>query len=432
MCFLKSVEVRDMAKLTKRTIDGFRPRDKDYFEWDDELSGFGIRVWPSGKKTYVAQYRAGKQTRRFKIGSHGALTVDEARKQARTVLGDVARGEDPQQDRSTRRKSLTIKDLCDLYFEAADKGLVFGKRGKPKKASTLYVDRGRANRHIIPLLGNKLVQDLTTADVVKMMREVTVGKTALNEKTEKLRGRAIVEGGAGTASQAVTLMSAILTYASSEGIVPHNVARGIKKPATGKRTRRLSADEYKALGKALEAADGDAWQGIAGIRLFLLTGFRLQEIAALKWDEVDEPGSCFRLGDSKTGASVRPVGKAVFEVLKSIDCNLTSPYVLPSPRKADGHYTALDTAIERITEAAGITGVTSHTIRHSYASVAGDLGFTEMTIAALLGHSAGNVTQRYVHHLDSVLIAAANKVAGEIERMMTGKSATVIELPRRA
>jgi len=224
-----------MAKLTKRTIDGFRPRDKDYFEWDDELSGFGIRVWPSGKKTYVAQYRAGKQTRRFKIGSHGALTVDEARKQARTVLGDVARGEDPQQDRSTRRKSLTIKDLCDLYFEAADKGLVFGKRGKPKKASTLYVDRGRANRHIIPLLGNKLVQDLTTADVVKMMREVTVGKTALNEKTEKLRGRAIVEGGAGTASQAVTLMSAILTYASSEGIVPHNVARGIKKPAVNRR-----------------------------------------------------------------------------------------------------------------------------------------------------------------------------------------------------
>lgn len=181
-----------MAKLTKRTIDGLQPRDKDYFEWDDELSGFGIRIWPTGKKTYVAQYRVGKQTRRFKIGSHGALTVDEARKQARTVLGDVARGEDPQQDRSTRRKSLTVKDLCDLYFEAADKGLVFGKRGMPKKASTLYVDRGRANRHIIPLLGSKLVQDLTTADAVKMMRDVTVGKTALSEKTDKLRGMSIV------------------------------------------------------------------------------------------------------------------------------------------------------------------------------------------------------------------------------------------------
>ncbi|MBB4402569.1 MULTISPECIES: tyrosine-type recombinase/integrase [Rhizobium/Agrobacterium group] len=421
-----------MSKLTKRTIDALQPRDKDYFEWDDELAGFGVRVWPTGKKTYVAQYRAGKQTRRFKIGSHGALTVEEARKQAKTVLGDVARGEDPQQDRATRRKSLTVKDLCDTYFAAADKGLIFGKRGKPKKSSTLYVDRGRANRHIIPLLGNKLVQDLTTADVVKMMRDVTVGKTALNEKTEKLRGRAIVQGGAGTASQAVTLMSAILTYATSEGIVPYNVARGIQKPAVGRRTRRLTADEYLSLGKALDASQGEPWQAVAGIKLFLLTGFRLQEIAALKWSEVDEAGSCFRLGDSKTGESVRPVGRPVFDVLKSLKRIPGNPHVLPSPRKEEGYYTALDTAMERVTEAAGISGVTSHTLRHSYASVAGDLGFTEITISALLGHAAGNVTQRYVHHLDTVLIAAANKVSGEVERMMTGKSAKVIDLPRRA
>lgn len=421
-----------MSKLTKRTIDALQPRDKDYFEWDDELAGFGVRVWPTGKKTYVAQYRAGKQTRRFKIGSHGALTVEEARKQAKTVLGDVARGEDPQQDRATRRRSLTVKDLCDTYFEAADKGLIFGKRGKPKKPSTLYVDRGRANRHIIPLLGNKLVQDLTTVDVVKMMRDVTVGKTALNEKTEKLRGRAIVQGGAGTASQAVTLMSAILTYAASEGIVPHNVARGIQKPAVGRRTRRLTADEYLSLGKALDASQGEPWQAVAGIKLFLLTGFRLQEIAALKWSEVDEAGSCVRLGDSKTGESVRPVGRPVFDVLKSLERIPGNPHVLPSPRKEEGYYTALDTAMERVTEAAGISGVTSHTLRHSYASVAGDLGFTEITISALLGHAAGNVTQRYVHHLDTVLIAAANKVSGEVERMMTGKSAKVIDLPRRA
>ncbi|TXH81198.1 MAG: DUF4102 domain-containing protein [Rhizobium sp.] len=421
-----------MAKLTKRTIDGLQPRDKDYFEWDDELAGFGVRVWPTGKKTYVAQYRAGKQTRRFKIGNHGALTVEEARKEAKAVLGDVARGEDPQLDRATRRKSLTVKDLCETYFEAADKGLIFGKRGQPKKASTLYVDKGRAKRHIIPLLGNKLVQDLTTADAVKMMRDVTVGKTAVTEKTEKLRGRAVVEGGAGTASQAVTLLSAILTYAASEGIVPHNVARGIQKPAVGKRTRRLTADEYRALGKALDAAGEEIWQGVAGIRLFLLTGFRLGEIASLKWSEVDEAGSCFRLGDSKTGASVRPVGKAVFDVLASIERVPDNPHVLPSPRKEDGYYTSFDASLDRITEKAEIEGVTSHTLRHSYASVAGDLGFTEITISALLGHAAGNVTQRYVHHLDSVLIAAANKVSGEVHRMMTGETAKVIELPRRA
>ncbi|MGZ2477955.1 integrase [Sinorhizobium medicae] len=421
-----------MAKLTKTVVDGLEPREKDYFEWDDVLPGFGVRVWPTGRKTYVAQYRAGKQTRRFKIGVHGPLTVEEARKEAKAVLGDVARGEDPQLDRATRRKSLTVKDLCETYFEAAEKGLIFGKRGKPKKASTLYVDKGRANRHIIPLLGNKLVQDLTAADAVKMMRDITTGKTAADEKTGKVRGRAIVTGGAGTASQSVTLLSAILTYAASEGIVPHNVARGIKKPAVGKRTRRLDAKEYRELGKALDAADDELWQGVVGTKLFLLTGFRLSEIAGLKWSEIDERGSCFRLDDSKEDASVRPVGRPVFEVLSTVPRQAGNPYVLPGPRSEEGHYTSLDEAIGRLTKKAGLAGVTSHTLRHSYASVAGDLGFTEITIAALLGHSAGNVTQRYVHHLDSVLIAAANKVSGEVHRMMTGKAAKVVELPRRA
>lgn len=421
-----------MVKLTKRVIDGLQPRDKDFFEWDDDMPGFGVRVWPTGKKTYVAQYRAGKQTRRFKIGVHGALTVEEARKQAKVVLGDVARGEDPQLDRATRRKSMTVKELCEAYIEAAEKGLIFGKRGLPKKASTIYVDKGRINRHVVPLLGNKLVQDVTGADVVKMMRDITVGKTAVDEKTGKLRGRAIVEGGAGTASQAVTLVSAILTYAVSEGIVQQNVARGIKKPAVGKRTRRLDAKEYRALGKALDAATDVAWQGVVGTRLFLLTGFRLGEIASLKWSEVDEAGSCFRLDDSKTGASVRPIGKPVFDVLATVSRQPGSEYVLPSSRKEGGYYTSLDTAMDKLTEKVGIEGVTSHTLRHSYASVAGDLGFTEITISALLGHAAGNVTQRYIHHLDSVLIAAADKVSGQVHRMMTTDPGEVVKLPKRA
>ncbi|MGO7888997.1 tyrosine-type recombinase/integrase [Rhizobium leguminosarum] len=413
-------------------IDGLGPREKDYFEWDDELPGFGVRVWPSGKKVYLAQYRAGKQTKRFKIGAHGPLTVDEARKEAKVVLGDVARGEDPQLDRATRRKSLTVKDLCEGYFKAAEAGLILGKRGKPKKASTIYVDQGRAKRHIIPLLGSKLVQDLTQVDVVRMMRDVTTGKTATSEKTDKLRGRAIVEGGAGTASQAVTLLSAILTYAVSEGIIPHNPARGIKKPAVGKRTRRLDAKDYRALGKALAEATDVPWQGIVGTKLFLLTGFRLSEIAGLKRSEVDEPGSCFRLDDSKEGASVRPIGKPVFDVLTAVSRQDDNPHVLPGPRSEDGYYTSLDEAIRKLAKRAGLAGVTSHVMRHSYASVAGDLGFTEITIAALLGHAAAGVTQRYVHHLDSVLIAAADKVSGEIHSMMTRDPAEVVMLPRRA
>lgn len=421
-----------MAKLTKRVVDGLEPKEKDYFEWDDELPGFGVRIWPTGRKTYVAQYRAGGQTRRFKIGVHGPLTVEEARKEAKAVLGDVARGDDPQQDRATRRKSLTIEQLVDDYFAAAEKGLILGKRNKPKKANTVYVDRGRAKRHIVPLVGKRIVKDFTAADGTKMMRDITAGKTATIEKTEKLRGKAKVTGGAGTASQALTLLSGMFTFAVSEGVIPHNPLRGIKKPAVGKRTRRLSPDEYRAMGQALEAADDEIWQGIAGTKLFLLTGFRMSEIAGLMWSEIDEAGSCIRLDDSKEDASIRPVGRPVFDVLANVPREAGARYVLPGPRSEDGFYTSLDEAIGRLTKRAGLEGVTSHTLRHSYASVAGDLGFTEITIAALLGHSAGNVTQRYIHHLDSVLIAAANKVSGEVHRMMTGQTAKVVKLPRRA
>lgn len=189
-----------MAKLTKRLVDGLEPAEKDYFEWDDELPGFGVRVWPTGRKTYVAQYRAGRQTRRFKIGVHGPLTVEEARKEAKAVLGDVARGDDPQHDRVTRRKSLTIAELVDDYFAAAERGLILGKGNRPKKANTLYVDHGRAKRHIVPLVGKRIVKDFTAADGSKMMKDITAGKTAADEKTDKVRGRARVTGGAGTAS----------------------------------------------------------------------------------------------------------------------------------------------------------------------------------------------------------------------------------------
>ncbi len=422
-----------MAKLTKRTIDALQPRDKDYFEWDDELPGFGVRVWPTGRKTYVAQYRAGKQTRRFKIGVHGPLTVEEARKEAKAVLGDVARGEDPQQERATRRKSLTIEELVDDYFAAAEKGLILGKRNKPKKTSTLYVDNGRAKRHIVPLVGKRIVREFTAADGTKMMRDIAAGKTAVNEKTEKLRGRAKVTGGAGTASQALTLLSGMFTYAVSEGIIDLNPLRGIKKPAVGKRTRRLTPEEYRSLGKALEeSASDETWQGIVGTKLFLLTGFRLSEVAALMWSEVDEHGHCIRLDDSKEDSSIRPIGQPVFDILATVSKEGENRYVLPGPRSEDGYYTSLDEAIKRLTKKAGLKGVTSHTLRHSYASVAGDLGFTEVTISALLGHAAGNVTQRYIHHLDSVLIAAADKVSGEVHRMLTTDPADVVRLPRRA
>ncbi|MCH8683874.1 tyrosine-type recombinase/integrase [Pedomonas mirosovicensis] len=422
-----------MARLTKRLIDTLQPRDKDYFEWDDELPGFGVRVWPTGKKVYVAQYRAGTRLRRMKIGAHGPLTVEEARKEARVILGQVARGEDPQEDKQTRRKSLTVTQLCDDYLKAAEKGLVMGKRRQPKKASTLYSDRGRIERHIKPLLGKKLVRDLTQADINRFIRDVSAGKTATVVTTERKGGKAVVEGGAGTAARTAGLLGGILSFAVAEGIIPFNPATGVKRPADNRRQRRLSVDEYRALGKALAAASADreTEQGLYAIWLLALTGCRLGEIQNLKWAEVDKEGGCFRLEDSKEGASVRPVGRAAFDVIEQIAPEDGNPFVLTAIR-GEGAFRGMARAWRRVMDRAKLEGVTPHTLRHSLASVAADLGFTESVVAALLGHSAGSVTSRYVHHLDSVLIAAADKVARTIHSMMTKAEGKVVPLPRRA
>lgn len=150
-----------MPRLTKQIVDAARPKDRAYFIWCGDLRGFGARIHPTGGRVYYADYRNADGVRkRMKIGSHGKITTEEARKLALTVLGDAAKGEDPAGERATRRSAITVKELCADYMAAADKGLIFGKRKQPKKPYTISQDRARIDRHIVPLLGRKPVRDL--------------------------------------------------------------------------------------------------------------------------------------------------------------------------------------------------------------------------------------------------------------------------------
>ena len=148
--------------------------------WCGDLPGFGVRVWPTGRKVYYVDYRnRSGHRKRMAIGVHGKLTTEEARKRAVVTFGEVIKGDDPVEDRATQRKSLTVKALCDNYMQAAERGLIMGKGGRPKKVSTLGTDYGRIERHIKPLLGNKLVRELTRADINRFIRDVAGGKTAM-------------------------------------------------------------------------------------------------------------------------------------------------------------------------------------------------------------------------------------------------------------
>jgi integrase len=411
-----------MAKLTKRVVDAAESREKDYVIWDDELPGFGLRVFASGKRSYVLQYRALGRSRRYTIGLHGVWTPESARQEAKVQLGRVAQGDNPAEERQLDHKAITVKELCTLYLNDMNAGLVMGKGGRPKKPHTIVTDTGRINRHIIPLLGTRRVKDLTKTDVNKMLKDVMAGKTRVSVKTDKLRGKAIVRGGAGTAARTVGLLGGILTYAIEAGIISTNPAHGLRKPKDAVRTRRLSESEYRTLGDMLRKAQTDEKYApsVDIIRLIALTGCRRSEIVGLKWAEADIDGSCLRLIDSKEGTSVRPIGLPVVELLEERQKTSPGTYVV-SGYGDDNAFGGFPRHWDQILKDSPLSDVTPHVLRHSFASLGNDLGFTEMTIAALVGHAKGSVTSNYIHTLDTALIMAADTIAGYIAGLLDGK-----------
>lgn len=411
-----------MVKLTKRIVDAAIAEMKDYVLWDDELPGFGLRIFPTGKRSYLIQYRTDGRSRRYTIGIHGIWTPETARREAKTQLGRIAQGEDPAEERAELNKSMSMKELCELYMDDLKNGLILGKGGRPKKKSTVDIDLGRIERHVIPLLGSRRVKDLTKAILTKVMRDIMAGKTRAFIKTNKLRGRANVRGGPGTAARTLGLIGGILTYAMELGVIDSNPAHGIKRPKDNVRSRRLNDGEYRILGRMLKAAEQIEKFGpsIDIIRQIAFTGCRRGEIINLKWCDVDIDGSCLRLSESKEGKSVRPVGLPVVEFLEGRLSEANGTYVFCGPRGEDTAFGGLPNHWSEIFLGSPLEGVTPHVLRHSFASIGNDLGFTEVTIAALMGHAKGTVTSKYIHVLDAALIMAADTLAGYIAALLDG------------
>jgi integrase len=388
--------------------------------WDSGVSGFGARRQSGTGVAYVLKYRTAEGRQRwYTIGRHGSpWTPDMAREEATRLLGDVARKVDPASQKLASRKAVTLNELCDLYLADARAGRLLTRRGAAKKPSTLATDAGRVERHIKPLLGRLAVASVARPDIENFLHAVAEGKTRAKIKSGKKRGLARVRGGKGTASRTVGLLGAIFAYALRHRMCSHNPVHGVTRYADGRRERRLSDAEYMALGQALQKAEQKLiWPpAIAASRFLALTGWRSGEALNLKWSEVDLGRRTATLGETKTGRSVRPLSNSACEVLKAL--NRTGDLVFAATR-GDGKMTGFPKLWAKIAKLRSLpSDITPHTLRHSFASLAGDLGFSESTIAALVGHQGRSVTSRYVHSADAVLLTAADAVSQRTVELM--------------
>ena len=422
-----AVAKRKQVRLTKRVVDAAGPGEARYIVWDSELNGFGLRVETSGSKTFVVRYRADGGGRnapqRFvTIGRFGNLTVEEARKAAKVVLGGVAVGEDPADERRAKRMEMNMAGLIDLYEEEG----CFIQRGKrqgaPMKPLTKKYTVGRLRHHVVPLLGHKRVNDVTIGDIERFFRDVAAGKSASDTKMG-VRRRIIVRGGDGAARKVFRDLSAVFSFACRRGIAKINPCeKAVVQKTDNQRTRFLSLEEVRALGAACDAleAEGVNLKALNITRLWALTGCRRQEIAELKWSEIDFERGLLILDDTKTGKSVRPLADAAIGLLKGIARVEDSEYVFPADR-GEGAFQGTKTIWPKIVRKAGLVGVTPHTLRHTLGATATSAGEALALTGAILGHANMRSTMIYAHVQHDPSRKAANRVGKTIAAALAGQ-----------
>lgn len=402
--------------------------------WDTgrgSVAGFGVRRQRVHPVFFLKYSDAGRQ-RWHSIGKFGSpWTTDLARAEAKRLLGQLAGGESPAARRLAAKPSsgiedpalesaaaaMTMAELCDRYMVAARSGAILTRFNRPKKASTLDIDEGRISRHIKPLLGSSTVVSIDARAVKGLISDITTGKTAAVVKT-KLRGRARVTGGPSTAARVADLLSGIMTWALDEEIIERNPVHRVRRARSQPKERFLNGEELARLGAVLDAgvdATGKVIHphAISVAKLLCLTGCRIGEISKLQWSEVDFEEKCLRLEDTKTGRSLRPVANAAREVLRRQGRLVDTPFVFPGSR-GGGAYQGVKKQIDRIFETAKIDRATPHTLRHTFASVASGLGYSDGTIGGLLGHKGRGITSRYVHRPDQAIASAAEAVCAAV------------------
>ena len=390
---------RSELTISKRAVDGLSVEGKDAAFWDRELPGFGVRVYPSGSKIYVAQSRGPAGIRRVSLGRHGEITADQARKRAGAAIARIKRGEDPVPGPPER--ALTVGDLAERYMEA--------HVGVHCNAHTQGIYGGSLRNHILPALGGMAVASVGRAEAAALHYGLRETPRAAN--------------------RALMVLSKMFTLAEAWGLAPPggNPCRFVLRYKEGRRERFLTEEEYRRVGRALCALETEGpvpARAVAALRLLMLTGCRLGEVLTLKWSDVDRKVGELRLPDAKTGARMVPLTPPTLQVLSGIARVRRSPWVFAGSRP-DRHLSTLTEYWHRVRERAEVEDVRIHDLRHSFASRALAVGESLTMIGRLLGHTDVGSTARYAHLARDAEKVAVARVGGSIEADILRAAAAV-------
>ncbi len=388
------------VRITKRLIDGIKPEESDFYVFDTDVTGFGIRVRATGGISYIVQYKGGigrgAPTRRVTLGAVGKMPPELARKAAERVLGSVAHGEDPAADKKRERRALPLANVIDAFL----KDHVEAKR----KAGTAAGYRDLLERLVKPALGQMKPDKVTRQDVSRLHLSL--------------------QGTPSQANKCVGVISSLYSFAGENGYAPEgcNPAQSIKKFPEKRRERFLTSEELARFGKALRLGEavGLPWHvdesnpkakhapkeanrytvldpyAAAAIRLLILTGARLREILHVKWENIDFDRGIIHLPDSKTGRRPIYLSSTAQTILSGLPRVEGNAFVFIG-NKAGKPRTDLKKPWTAVTKAAALEGLRIHDLRHSFASIGVSASMGLPIVGKLLGHTQPSTTARYAH-----------------------------------
>ncbi len=362
------------VRLTQGRVDALQPRKTSRDVRDADLKGFGIRVYPTGRKCYfIATQFEGQRLWKI-VGDAAYVSPGEAREQARAMLAAV-------------RSDGQVTSEARLFEVIAEE--VFQRYGRNWKPRTLAVNRGYYANQILPWFRGRPITDITSADIREWFASLHATPVA--------------------ADRSAPVLSVIMTCAETYGYRPEgsNPCRGIRRYRRKGRERFLSEEEIRRLGRVLAQHEDDHPMHVAIIRLLLLTGCRRREIVTLRWKEYRE--GHLHLDDSKTGPRMVWLSSPARQILD--EQPRATPWIFPSSRT--GQSVGMS-AVERfwgsLRSEIGLQDVRLHDLRHTFASVAVMSGENILTVGRLLGHNDPGTTLKYTHLAHGTVIEAAETV----------------------